>query len=57
MCGKLMSRQILTRFDPEKKSAVLREKLASVRQPFKLPIAGHVLCIPETRDIVRSWLL
>ena len=26
VCGKLMARQILTRFDPDKKSAVLRQK-------------------------------
>ena len=26
VCGKLMSKQILTRFDPDKKSAVLRQK-------------------------------
>ena len=27
VCGKLMARQILTRFDPGKKSAALRQKI------------------------------
>ena len=27
VCGKLMARQILTRFDPDKKSAALRQKI------------------------------
>ena len=35
VCGKLMSRQILTRFDPDKKSAVLQQKMGKCMAALK----------------------
>ena len=33
LCGKLMTRQILARFDPDKKRQLYDKKSVSVRQP------------------------
>ena len=37
-----MSRQILTRFDPDKKSAVLQQKIGYIVAAFKLPVYWRI---------------
>ena len=52
-CGKLMSRQILTRFPPDKKLQLYYKKLASVRQPIWSRNVPHVVLRTQLYPLLK----
>ena len=57
VCGKLMAQQILTRFDPDKKFAVLRQKIGSCAASLNRSIVSkRVRCesLSLTNDVISS---